>query len=427
MRRRGTITIFFLFILFISSFNTAAFPSHQNFSDADEDLLSILAFLADTKTLCEQTLTSSYKANATLTINESLQLYFDQEKENQSLTMADQLSQRIKYSSTILTELNQTITSYQHLQHVLIPLKTMGMNIDDITRYHSHLLELFQQLISFLNLGNTDNTHLLSLITAAHQDISRIRQNIDRISSPLDQLSTYYDLRMVENQNTLFHQLMDRYESYLNQLLSTFSMDEPKLVLYTDQTDYYVGETINYTGYFITPSGFIPDQSITVFFNHDHISQPTTNALGRFNGSYQTEVTLPATTVELSAITTYEQNTYESAAVEITIHLRPTNISIYLTKTHFQPNETRFVRGRLTTIDDQGVTDTIKLMVGTKNISLQTNQTGYYSFDLSQFNGYGSYPLQASYNPLFQYEECFSSQLVFFIDEPTILSLYSNA
>ncbi len=427
MRRRGTITIFFLFILLFSSLSTAAIPPHKNFSDADEDLLSILAFLADTKTLCEQTLIFSYEANATLTIDEPLQLFFDTQKQNQSLILSDQLSQRTKYSKTILHDLNHTITSYQHLEHVLVPLKTLGMEIEDISKYHSHLLDLFQQLISFLNQSDAEYDQLLSLITPAYQDISKIRQGVDFVETPLLQLSSYYDISILQNQTIVFNRLMDRYEFYLDQLLSSVSLKEPKLVLYTDQSDYYVGETINFSGYFITSSGFVPHQSIAVSFDQQFISDLQTNDQGRYDGTYQTNINRPATTVELAATTIYDQTTYESDVVTITLHLRPTNLSIYLIKTHFQPNETRFVTGRLTTLENKGIRDTINLSVDDHIIQLQTNQTGYYSYDLTSFNIYGSYHLQAAYQPNSQYEHCLSKQLQFFIDEPTMLSIHRNS
>jgi len=53
---RGISFIKIIFLIILISFPVQGIPPHENFEEADEDLYSIIAFLADIKLLCEESI-----------------------------------------------------------------------------------------------------------------------------------------------------------------------------------------------------------------------------------------------------------------------------------------------------------------------------------------------------------------------------------
>lgn len=60
---RGFSCLGFVFLLILISFPVQGIPTHENFLEADEDLYSIIAFLADVKLFCEESLEYSLYVN----------------------------------------------------------------------------------------------------------------------------------------------------------------------------------------------------------------------------------------------------------------------------------------------------------------------------------------------------------------------------
>ena len=79
MRCWGATAFLILLALIFGGFSAYAFQiPHENFSEADEDLFSIVSFLSDSEFLCEQSLLSSYKINCTILFNENIVISYDE-------------------------------------------------------------------------------------------------------------------------------------------------------------------------------------------------------------------------------------------------------------------------------------------------------------------------------------------------------------
>jgi hypothetical protein len=89
--RRGLFCFLVLFILFTVSVPVQGIPPHENFEETSQDLLSIIAFLTDVKSLCEESLQLSFDARGNLTFDTTIVLSFSNTTLTQSLCTSQEL------------------------------------------------------------------------------------------------------------------------------------------------------------------------------------------------------------------------------------------------------------------------------------------------------------------------------------------------
>ena len=424
MRCRGAIAFLIIFALVFGGASAYAFPvSHENFSEADEDLFAILSFLTDSKNLCEQSLLSSYAANCTLQFNENIVISFDNRQLNASLEKSEELQQKLGYSSDVLGKLENKAGSYEHLKGFLLPIKDLGDNVTSVVTTHETLIHSFQTLADAANSGGAGNVTILSKLAEAHNILAGCRKGINSVGILLEDISPFFSTEILENILVEFNELLDGYESYLNMFVDFFPSTEPQLILIAEETDVYLGESIPVSGFFIAESGFVSNHEIYLMFDNLTVNSTTTNHIGRYEEILLTSTTDDPTTHTVTAFTFFNETKYTSNSITVTLHKIPTKLVLTLPKNQFQPQESIVFSGQLRTYTNQGIQGSVLLSYDGDNQSVLTNATGNFTYTVSNGLPYGKYSAFATYAPQSIYEPCISNTIQFYVNTPTKLSI----
>jgi len=424
MRWRGVLSVFLLLMLLLNVSVSAQFPSHENFDVANEDFFALTSFLQDSIKFCEQVVNVSYAAQATAVFSPTVNVTFDEKEQQESLTLSDHLGQHLNYSSMVLDAIDESVQSRSMLQDVLIPLRSMSLNVTRLARNHSFVLDFFESMQLFISTGEIGNSSLISNMTQVHQQLTQMSDQIRIIQDQIPLLQSYFSMNSLEQDMHDFSKVVNRYERYLDLFVSFLYIDEPYVALYTDKNECYLSENLTFHGYFIEPTGFVSNQSISLYKDDDLLYSTETNRFGRFTFFVDT-VNETTDTYSFQAETSYENNLYRSDPVVVSFSLMPTNITLVLSKTQLQPNESVTLTGRLRTITQKPLQEHIHLVINDQSFSVQTDESGSFSYVFSNYSIYGSYTVTGSFQPTKTFEPC-SDTLVFSINEPTLLSLISN-
>ena len=138
MWNRGRLLLL-LCIVWVISYPVQGVIPHEDFEHADEDLYSIVAFLADTKVLCEEALEYTLLGNLTISFDQPIGLVFSEEDLEFSLEKSEELNDKLLYSSDILSELEDKAGSYYYLKDFLYPVKDLGGNVTSFAVSYTHL------------------------------------------------------------------------------------------------------------------------------------------------------------------------------------------------------------------------------------------------------------------------------------------------
>jgi len=362
MKSRGAISIFLLVIILLSGNVFAQIPSHKQFSTAQEDYFALISFLHDSKAACDSLLNTSYAARVTILFYPNISLFFDEEKQQDSLVLADKLLKKMDYPLTVLDTIDESVESRTVLEEILIPLKQISQRIIHLAYNHSTVLDLFYSLYIFTTSEEANDEDIMSNFTMIHQNLTQMKDHLSTLQGLLPQITDYFSTEYLEQKIQDFFLLLDDYEEYLNNFLSFISIDEPKLVLYTNKNKYFLTEKIIFSGYFIDPSGVVTNQSITIFKDDELLNITETNDYGRFTTIFET-TSEEAKQYTFFAETKYQGVTYSSQLIFIDLLLMPTKLYLSIPKQHFRPNETITLEGRLRTINGDPIQDSVNLFI----------------------------------------------------------------
>jgi hypothetical protein len=424
MKSRGAISIFLLVIILLSGNVFAQIPSHKQFSTAQEDYFALISFLHDSKAACDSLLNTSYAARVTILFYPNISLFFDEEKQQDSLVLADKLLKKMDYPLTVLDTIDESVESRTVLEEILIPLKQISQRIIHLAYNHSTVLDLFYSLYIFTTSEEANDEDIMSNFTMIHQNLTQMKDHLSTLQGLLPQITDYFSTEYLEQKIQDFFLLLDDYEEYLNNFLSFISIDEPKLVLYTNKNKYFLTEKIIFSGYFIDPSGVVTNQSITIFKDDELLNITETNDYGRFTTIFET-TSEEAKQYTFFAETKYQGVTYSSQLIFIDLLLMPTKLYLSIPKQHFRPNETITLEGRLRTINGDPIQDSVNLFIKNNSVYVTTDSTGFFSTTFSNYSTYGTYVINAWFKGTRVYNSS-SKNITFFINEPTMLFLYAS-
>lgn len=420
MMRRG-IWLVTVLAVFILSIPAQAIPSHKNFDEAPQDLYAIIAFLSDTLTLCEDSLSSSLNARCSITINQTVTMTYAEEQLNASLQSAALLKNSISYSTAILGKLKNKAQSYYYLKDLLIPLKELGSNISSLVYYHQQIIENITTIINFLSYGINESAavHALGTIKAM---IYKGKTNLTIIQQRVDQISHNFSTSSLQALIPLVSDLFNIYDSYTNSLVELYTDVQPHLLLFTEKPHAYLGETIHVFGYFIAQRMFVTNHTVTVQWDNDY-NTTLIRSNGRYDWNLSIPITMPLGIHRVTASTWYTSTMHFSPTLTITIEKIPTNITLFITTTHYYTGEPIRFSGRLIDYYTRGIQGTITLSIGTLHHDYITEENGSFSFLFQDPLAFGVYPTFISFNSSVLYDSSRSSPLNIFIDTPTNLTL----
>lgn len=427
MRGRGIVVVFIIFfIVFFSVIAQAIPPSHKNFQETDEDLYAILSFLDDAKLLCEQALITSYFANCTIFFNETILVSYSQDYDNTSLETAEYLQEKLSYSSIILEQINNKAGSYEHLKDFLSPVKKLGNNVTSVVVAHHDIILYLHTLVDSINTDSSNETLIFTLISSTQNAISRCRSDVLAVETHLGNISPFFSIETFEQVIPSFYLLLDRYESYLHSLVGFFPAEEPVLFLSVDDTEVYLGENFYASGYFISKTGFVADQTITLLFDAIVTNTTKTNNMGRFDFSIHASLDYRPASYNLTAITIYNDTLFTSNIVVVSIHKIPTTLLLSVPKNQYKPAELISFSGQLITFSNEGIQEYIIIHFADENVSLLTNDTGHFTYEFSKSLFFGEYTAFATFTPETVYEPCKSQVLKIYVNAPTYLTISTN-
>ena len=427
MRCRGAVAFLILFTLIFGGVSAFAIQiPHKNFSEADEDLFSIVAFLSDSKYLCEQSLSSSYNLNCTLTFNENITISYDKYQLNLSLEKSKELKQKLRYSSDILDKLKYKAGSYENLKDILLPIKYLGNNATFVVKNHTTLISSLKNLTLIANSKVIRDTAFISNLTNAQNTLTNCKKGIDSINFHLEFISSFFSIESLENILLELQDLLKRYESYINIFGDFFSTKEYQLILVAEKTDVFLGESIPVSGFFITESGFVSNLEIFLKFDNFTVNSTSTDYIGRYETILQTSINDNPTSHSVTAFTLFNDTKYFSDIVYVTLHKIPTKLILKLSKNQFKQNESIIFSGQLCTYKNVGIQGSIQISYNEYNKFILTNSSGNFTYKDSNILPYGEYLAFATYVPKNIYESCTSDKIKFYVNIPTKLSITVN-
>ena len=427
MRCRGAIAFLLILTLVFGGISAYSIQiPHKNFSEADEDLFSIVSFLSDSKYLCEQSLLSSYNLNCTIFFNKNIIISYDKYQLNLSLEKSKELQQKLRYSSDVLDKLKNKAGSYENLKDFLLPIKYLGDNATLVVTNHTALISSFQNLTFIVNSKAAGDTTFLNNLTNAHNALATCKKGIDSINFHVKDISSFYSTESLENILIDLQDLLKRYESYINIFGNFFSYKEYPLILIAEKTDVYLGESVTLSGFFITESGFVSNHEIFLKFDNLTFNSTSTDHIGRYETILQTSINDDPISHTVSAFTFFNGTKYNSDIVLITLHKIPTKLVLKLSKNQFKQNESIIFSGQLCTYKNVGIQGSVQLSYHEYNQFVLTNSSGNFTYLDSNIFPYGEYSVFATYVPKNIYEPCMSDTIKFYVNIPTKLSITVN-
>jgi len=421
---KGAVAVSIICALIFTGVIVQAEPvAHKNFSEAEEDLFSLLAFFSDLMFLSEQSLVSSYESNGTLEIEDNFSFQYDTTHLQNSTFLLQELQQRIIQSNNAVSLISDTVKSYEYLKELATSIDTFVVPIEDLVSNHEQILITFDMLITLVNNGTASEYDMYANMSKIDTAIQSTRKNIQIISDNILEISEFYTVDTIKETVSLFTFLLDRYEYYLNQFIGKISITEPKLLLFSSTDDIYLGEAYTVHGYFITDQGFISDQSISLLLDSTYLSSSLTDSFGSYMYTIQTNLLDEPICHKIQAHTEYKGTSYLSNEYNITYHKIPTTLHLSTSKQQYDPNEPVVLMGQLQTKFNQGIIDEIRLNYAGKNSIVLTNSTGHFTFEISEELELGRYTTQAFFEPDAIYESCASDPINFSVNLPTLLSI----
>jgi len=424
---RGIPYLKIIFLIILISFPVQGIQPHENFEEADDDLHSIIAFLADIKLLCEESIEYALSVNCDITINQSIYIDYSQNSLNLSIEKSKKLDDKLSYSYDILNKIESNVGSYQYLKDILIPMKTFGLNVSSFTAYHDKIIANLTKAVDFITKGEINETNTLLALSGALSATSQCKNNVNNIEKNIDEINKIFSKATFEGTLSELYQLLDTYEDYINSLIGFFPNTESILLLYIDEQNIYLGDEINVYGYFIADNGFVADHIIELNWDDTIINTTLTDSKGRYN--FTISILLDSNPGPYNVITStkYNNTHYLSNVILITVLKIPTNITYSVPTNHYYINKLINFTGELTDYKNRGIGSNVSLHFAGFIIPLITDNNGIFNYMFNETLSFGRYPAYISFNPENTYESCESQSIYINIDTPTNLTLITSS
>ncbi len=424
---RGISFIKIIFLIILISFPVQGIPPHENFEEADEDLYSIIAFLADIKLLCEESIEYALSVNCNITFNQTINIDYSQNSLNLSMEKSEKLDDKLSYSYDILNIIKSNVGSYQYLKDILTPLKTLGLNVSTFTAYHGKIIANLTKAVDFITKGEINETNTLLALSGALSATSQCKNNVNNVEKNLDDIDKIFSKTILEGTLSELYQLLDTYEDYINSLIGFFPSTESILLLYVDQENIYLGDEINLYGYFIADNGFVADHTIELNWAGTKINTTLTDTKGRYNFTIPILLGSNPGSYNIITSTTYNNTVYLSNIMLITVLKIPTILTCSVPTNHYHINELIDFTGELIDHKNRGVGSNISLHFAEFIIPLITDDNGSFNYVFNETLSFGKYPAFVSFNPENIYESSESQIININIDTPTNLTLHTSS
>lgn len=425
-RRVGAIALMVLFVLQGITVDAAEPPSHRLFSSSEQDITSVVSYFSDILTLCEDALYYSYVANATVLFNGSITTKYDLSSFEVSKQIQQQLEDTLSYHVHDIHDVYEYAESYEYIQGLISPTNRLVETITNLLENHSTIVTIFGNITDITQYNTIDRQKMIEF---AHKGISNIlfceQSLLDLIYISKD-LSIFYSMDTINKYITSFGDLFNRYQIYFREFLNLVPSLEPEIYLFTDKPNYYVGENISITGYFISNNSYIENQQININLDDILVNESLTDE----NGSFQTFMTIPLILshgrYQIIGETQYQDEKIISRPVNITISLLPTLLKINPSQSEYSPGEKIIINGRLSTKNKEGLKKEISLDIGQQTLKIFTNDSGYFQKSIDGFTTCGRYPVQCFFESNHIYASSYSQIKNISINYPVLLSLQSN-
>ena len=418
---RGRLLCLVLFSLFFSSVAQGVI-FHEDFDEADEDLYSIVSFLSDTKSLCEESLWYSYLCNCSVLFEGNVVFSYDQGYLNLSFDKTLSLEEHISYSYDVLDELRGVAGSYFYLKDYLIPLRDLGNNVTDFVGSHFSVVENFSKIVDFLSYGFNESDVFLNIANAS-KGVLNCKRIISRIRGNIAFFDENFSTVIIRSYLGYLDDLMIRYDSYLDTFVSLIRYDEPTLFLFVDRKSFFLDEKIFCYGFFIADNSFIFNQKIDVFFDDKKCNTSFSDLSGRFNSSVSLGQAFNPGVYNLSCTTFYNGSVVSSKVLSVNVSLLPTSLVLSVSEHEFFLNESIVFSGRLYDYRNRFLNKNLSLVLPAGSVILFSDRLGLFSYEFENSLSFGKYTAYAFFESDGFYKSSKSDIVRFNVSTPTSLSI----
>lgn len=424
-KRRVGVMVLIVLLLFQGTSGSASPPSHRLFSSSEQDLLSIVSYLSDVQTLCEEAMRYCFSSNVTINFDDPITSMYDEDY----ATLSNQTKEQLKttFLSTIFntSDIYEQSESYELLGDVLRPLHNLVENVSLLVNNHCALISIFIELIALSSNDTINRQQINQEIHSGYLILSECKQGLLEIDAILLDLPAYVSTKL-DTYTSLLNTVFHRYQTYLEMFLKRVSSVEPELFLFIEDNQYYIGENILITGVFISNSSSIKEQQISIYLDETLMIECITDE----NGSFQTNIMIPdqlePKIYSLHAETVYQDTLVSSSCINITISLLPTFLSLYLSQKEYSPGEDIHITGRLYSYNKKGIKDGITIQLAQHSFNVLANETGHYQCSTAGIQTCGIYTIQSIFEPESIYAPCSSDKSNFSINYPTKLTIAAD-
>ena len=410
-----------LCLILLSSAVSAVITPHQNFDTATEDLIAIISFFDDAKMLSEEALDFSLKGNCTIQFIEPLTIQCAHEPLLLSVQKGDELTQKLLYTSDSIGKLQNEAGSYQYLKDFLLPLKELGSNVSLFVTVHRDLTNNLTKVVDGV-VNRTNTMYTLSCLVYAQSLVQSLSGTLLDIELNLGEFKEGFSVDTLRGLVADAQQMVRLYDGYITTLLTMVESEKPYLPVYVDDTTVYLGEDVSLYGVFLAQRRFIVNQSIDVLWDGQKINTTVTHASGVFKSSIPVSLTTVSKAHTIMVSTMFNHSVIFSRNVTITVLKIPTRVTLVVSKTHYNLNESILFSGRLLDYKNRGLSAPIILQFTGENISLHSDSQGNFSYLCTQTLMFGRYGASAVFTPENIYLACASEKTEFSIDTPTALT-----
>ena len=400
-------------------------PPHENFEETSLDLVSLVASLADVKSLCEDSLQSSFDARGNLTVNKTIVLVFSDGALAQSRRTSEALQENLSGFSGYLETLRDNAESYSYLKDLFVPLQSLGLNVTVFVEAHRSILENLTASVTFINQGGDATEAVVSLgnIRSAVTTGRTTLQNIERYISVIQ---SNYSVDTLQSLVSSLYLILETYDAYSSSLLELCNGVNPYLVLHVDESVVSLGTVVTVSGYFIAQRRFVSNQTIDIQMEHHTLITTSTDRRGGYTAAIPISLTHPLGTFWINASTIYKNKVYHADPVCVTIQRIPTNLTFFTNATHVYMNESFHLFGRLIDDNNSGIHAIVTVHIAGENSSVETDEMGNFTTVFIESLPFGVYPMFVSFDADEIYAPCESRRITISVDTPTLLTLFTS-
>lgn len=348
-----------------------------------------------------------------------------------NLTLLDGILSPVR---DLISKIEGVASSYNSLAYLIPPFENLSYEGHSFIRNQTIYLSDSELLFSYVgkSLSTEDADAARFLLIETRTTIFGMNSNLDSMDLTADDIANLtvegkfvFDTTYLKELIDRLRILLDHYLSSLDGIFFHIKWGKPVLLLVSDRTYYYLGETVNMVGYLSNGTTELTGKAVYLWKDFVLFDATTTDADGKFEFNWG----IPIDPVELGRHNLTIECIVEGQSIadnlEIYVLKIPTKLTFALTDDRYSPGDQVVATAYLQDYKDRFLPKQIVVYrLDGRFRMMITSGSGSttWSFNASSLD-WGGHSIFAQYNGSDIYESCLHDVLLFDVNLLTTLNL----